>query len=183
PALEAAGRLRDILGPDNFFLEMQYQGIDEQKIVNKGLLPLARDLNLPLVATNDVHYLKQGDHQPHDILLCIGTGKTVNDAQRMRYHGDQFFLKTPEQMARVFGDTPDALTNTLLVAERCNVTIPKGQNHLPTFGVPDGYTIDTYFEHIVRGGFAQRLTRLRQLAEAGRLRHTIDEYERRLDFE
>src|SRR5436853_593866 len=183
PALEAAGRLRDILGPDNFFLEMQYQGIEEQKIVNRGLLPLAKELNLPLVCTNDVHYLKQGDHQPHDILLCIGTGKTVNDAQRMRYHGDQFFLKTPEQMGVVFGDVPDGLKNTLLIAERCNVTIPKGVNHLPTFGVPDGFTIDSYFEHIARDGFAQRLPRLQELAAAGRLHHTIDEYERRLDYE
>ena len=183
PALDAAGRLRDILGPNNFFLEMQYQGIEEQKVVNEGLLPLARDLNLPLVCTNDVHYLRQADHQPHDILLCIGTGKTVNDAQRMRYHGDQFFLKTADQMASVFRECPDALRNTLLVAERCNVTIPKGQNHLPTFGVPDGFTIDSYFEHVAREGFAQRLPRLRQLAEEGRLRHTIDEYVRRLEYE
>jgi DNA polymerase III subunit alpha len=182
-ALEAAGRLRDILGPNNFFLEMQYQGIEEQTIVNSGLLPLARDLNLPLVCTNDVHYLRQADHHPHDILLCIGTGKTANDAQRMRYHGDQFFLKTAEQMAAVFTDCPEALRNTLLVAERCNVTIPTGQNHLPTFAAPDGFTIDSYFEHIVRTGFAERLPRLRQLAEAGQLRHTIDEYERRLDYE
>jgi DNA polymerase-3 subunit alpha len=182
-AIDAAGRLRDILGPKNFFLEMQYQGIEEQKVVNEGLLPLARDLNLPLVCTNDVHYLRQADHQPHDILLCIGTGKTVNDTQRMRYHGDQFFLKTAEQMASVFHDHPDALRNTLLVAERCDVTIPTGQNHLPTFGVPDGFTIDSYFEHVAREGFAQRLPRLRQLAQEGRLRHTIDEYERRLDYE
>ena len=76
------------------------------------------------MATNDVHYLRQGDYQPHDILLCIGTGKTVNDAQRLRYTGDQFFLKTPEQMAAVFRDHPEALRNTMLVAERCNVTIP-----------------------------------------------------------
>jgi DNA polymerase-3 subunit alpha len=182
-AVEAAGRLRDILGPKNFFLEMQYQGIEEQKIVNEGLLPLARDLDLPLVCTNDVHYLRQADHQPHDILLCIGTGKTVNDAQRMRYHGDQFFLKTAEQMAAVFRDHSGALRNTLLIAERCDVTIPTGQNHLPTFGVPDGFTIDSYFEHVARDGFALRLPRLRQLAQDGRLRHTIDEYERRLDYE
>src|SRR4051812_31335826 len=162
---------------------MQYQGLEDQLIVNRGIVPLARELNLPLVATNDVHYLRQGDSQPHDILLCIGTGKTVNDAQRMRYTGDQFFLKTPDQMAVVFKDHLDALKNTLLVAERCNVTIPKGQNHLPTFGVPEGFTIDSYFEHIVREGFAQRLPRLRQLAEQGRLRRTLDEYERRLEFE
>src|SRR5687767_7675113 len=183
PALEAAARLRDILGPDNFFLEMQYQGIEEQKIVNRGIVPLARELNLPLIATNDVHYLRQGDYQPHDILLCIGTGKTVNDAQRLRYTGDQFFLKTAEQMAAVFAGYEDALRNTLRVAERCNVTIPNGQDHLPSFGVPDGFTLDQYFEHVVREGFAQRLGRLRQLAAAGALRHTIDEYERRLEYE
>src|SRR5262245_11505077 len=183
PALEAAARLRDILGPNNFFLEMQYQGIDEQKTVIKGIVPLARELNLPLVATNDVHYLRQGDYQPHDILLCIGTGKTVNDAQRLRYTGDQFFLKTADQMAAVFKDYPEALKHTLLVAERCNVTIPKGQNHLPSFGVPEGSTLDQYFEHVAREGFAQRLPRLTQLASSGRLRHSIDEYEKRLDYE
>jgi len=183
PALEAAARLRDILGPNNFFLEMQYQGIEEQKTVIKGIVPLARELNLPLVATNDVHYLRQGDYQPHDILLCIGTGKTVNDAQRLRYSGDQFFLKTAEQMAAVFKDYPEALKNTLLIAERCNVTIPKGQSHLPSFAVPEGSTLDQYFEHVAREGFAQRLPRLRQLQAAGRLRHSIEEYEQRLDYE
>jgi DNA polymerase-3 subunit alpha len=182
-ALDAAGRLRDILGRDNFFLEMQYQGIDEQKTVNRGIVPLARDLDLRLVATNDVHYLRQGDSQPHDVLLCIGTGKTVTDAQRLRYTGDQFFLKTADQMAGVFKDHPDALKNTLLVAERCNVTIPKGQNHLPSFGVPEGFTLDQYFEHVVRDGFAQRSTRLHQLAASGRLKHTLDEYARRLEYE
>ena len=85
---------------------MQYQGLEEQKIVNRGIVPLARELDLPLVATNDVHYLRQGDAQPHDVLLCIGTGKTVNDAQRLRYHGDQFFLRTADQMAAVFGGLP-----------------------------------------------------------------------------
>src|SRR5436190_11705970 len=183
PALAAAARLRDILGPNNFFLEMQYQGIEEQKIVNKGLVPLARELELPLVATNDVHYLRQGDYQPHDILLCIGTGKTVNDAQRLRYTGDQFFLKTAEQMGVVFKDHLAALKNTLLIAERCNVTIPKGKNHLPSFDVPEGFTLEAYFEHIAREGFAQRLTRLRQYADEGRLRHPIIEYEARLDYE
>ncbi|MBI4887182.1 MAG: DNA polymerase III subunit alpha [Acidobacteria bacterium] len=182
-ALEAAARLRDILGPDNFFLEMQYQGLDEQIIVNRGIVPLARELHLPLVATNDVHYLRQGDAQPHDILLCIGTGKTVNDAQRLRYHGDQFFLRTAEQMAAVFRDQRDALTNTLRIAERCDVRIPKGQNHLPSFGVPDGVTLEEYFERVAREGFAERLRRLQGLAAAGRLRHGLEEYTSRLDYE
>src|SRR5688500_13395920 len=183
PALEAAARLRDILGPNNFFLEMQYQGIEEQKIVNRGLVPLARELNLPLVATNDVHYLRQGDYQPHDVLLCIGSGKTVTDEKRLRYTGDQFFLKTAEQMAGVFHGHEDALKNTLLVAERCNVQIPKGTNHLPSFAVPDGLTLDGYFEQVAREGFAQRLPRLQQLQASGSLRHAIDDYARRLDYE
>ena len=115
---------------------MQDQGIDEQRVVNTGLLPIARDLGLPLVCTNDVHYLRQTDRHPHDVLLCIGTGKNVSDEKRLRYHGDQFFLKTADEMRQVFGDYPDALSNTLLIAERCNVMLPKGQAHLPDFQVP-----------------------------------------------
>ena len=182
-ALEAAATLRDILGATNVFLEMQYQGIEEQLVVNNGLLSIARDLDLPLVATNDVHYLRQGDHHPHDILLCIGTGKTVNDQDRLRYHGDQFFLKTPEEMAAIFRDAPDALANTLRIAERCRVNLDTSATYLPNFDVPAPYSLDEYFESIVREGFAQRLPRLKALAAAGRLRHTVDDYERRLSYE
>ncbi|MFA5907545.1 MAG: DNA polymerase III subunit alpha [Vicinamibacterales bacterium] len=182
-ALAAAAQYRDILGKGNFFLEMQFQGIEEQRIVNNGLIPIARDLDMPLVVTNDVHYLRHGDHKPHDILLCIGTGKSVNDVNRLKYHGDQFFLKTAAQMAEVFGDYPEAMKNTLLIAERCNVTIPQGQNHLPKFAVPEGYTLDDYFEHVVREGYQQRLERLRQLDEKDQLRHTIAEYDERLVYE
>src|ERR687892_451451 len=110
-ALQAAAAYRDILGSNNFFLEMQYQGIEEQLIVNKGLLPIASDLELPIVCTNDVHYLQNSDYKPHDVLLCIGTGKTVNDADRLKYHGDQFYLKTAAEMAAIFGELPEALAN------------------------------------------------------------------------
>ena len=110
---KAAATYRDILGPSNFFLEMQYQGIDDQKVVNTGLLPIARDLNLPLVCTNDVHYLKQTDSQPHDVLLCIGTGKSLTDEKRLKYHGDQFFLKTGDEMAEVFGAREAAIAKEL----------------------------------------------------------------------
>jgi DNA polymerase III subunit alpha len=182
-ALEAAAAYRDILGPGNFFLEMQYQGIDEQRIVNVGLQPIATELGLPLVATNDVHYLKNSDFKPHDILLCIGTGKTVNDTERLKYHGDQFYLKTAEEMAKVFGDFPEALANTLRIAERCNVDLSSTENHLPNFDVPAGFTLDDYFEHIVREGFQARLPRLKELQAKGILKHTIDEYERRLTYE
>ena len=151
-ALQAAAAYRDILGQDNFFLEMQYQGIEEQQIVNVGLQPIAKDLGLDLVVTNDVHYLQNSDFKPHDILLCIGTGKTVNDADRLKYHGDQFYLKTAEEMAAVFADFPEALANTVRIAERCNVDLSGTVNHLPNFDVPAGFTLDEYFEHVVREG-------------------------------
>src|SRR5580765_3565112 len=163
-AIAAAAAYRDILGPNNFFLEMQWHGIEEQRTVNSGLPAIARDLKLPLICTNDVHYLRESDAHAHDILLCIGTGKAFSDPKRLRYDAKQFFLKTPEEMAAAFSDFPDALANTMRIAERCNVTISTGQNHLPNFDVPAGYTLDDYFEHIAREGFAQRLPRLRQLA-------------------
>ena len=182
-AVAAAATYRDILGVENFFLEMQYQGIEEQKIVNVGLQPIANDLGLQLVVTNDVHYLQNSDFKPHDILLCIGTGKSVNDAERLRYHGDQFYLKTPAEMAHVFADFPHALANTLRIAERCSVDLSQTVNHLPNFDVPAGFSLDEYFEHVVQDGFAQRLPRLRDLAAKGVLKHTLDEYERRLSYE
>jgi len=182
-ALQAAAAYRDILGPGRFFLEMQYQGIDEQRAVNTGLLPIARELDLPLVCTNDVHYLQNSDYKPHDVLLCIGTGKAVNDADRLRYHGDQFYLKSAAEMAAVFGDYPEALANTARIAERCQVDLSGTVTHLPNFEVPTGFTLDEYFAHVVRQGFEARLPRLRELAARGARRHTIDEYERRLTYE
>ena len=182
-AVEAAATYRDILGPNNFFLEMQNQGVPEQAMVNAGLQPIARDLDLPLIVTNDVHYLRQTDVHPHDILLCIGTGKSVSDEKRLRYHGDQFFLKTADEMWRVFGDYPDALRNTMAIAERCNVQLAKGAAHLPDFAVPPGFTVETYFEHVAREGFAARLPRWQAMEARGELRHTIAEYEQRLAYE
>src|SRR5438477_9136042 len=182
-AIEAAAAYRDILGPKNFFLEMQWHGIEDQRVVNAGLPAIARDLQLPMVCTNDVHYLRAADAHPHDILLCIGTGKAFSDPKRLRYDAKEFFLKTPAEMAEVFKDFPDALQNTVRISERCNVTLPEGENHLPNFDVPPGFTLDAYFEHVVREGFEERLTRLKQLALAGTLRHSIDEYERRLSYE
>jgi DNA polymerase III subunit alpha len=182
-ALQAAASYRDILGPDSFFLEMQYQGLDEQLVVNRGLQPIATDLGLPLVCTNDVHYLQNSDHRPHDILLCIGTGKTVTDVDRLRYHGDQFYLKSATEMAAIFGEFPAALANTLRIAERCHVDLTGTMNHLPNFDVPAGFDLDEYFEHVVRQGFEERLARLQALAARGLLRHTVDEYARRLAYE
>ena len=182
-ATAAAASFRDILGAGNFFLEMQYQGIPDQLVVNRGLAPIATELGLPLVCTNDVHYLRQSDSRPHDVLLCIGTGKNVDDEHRLRYHGDQFYLKTAEEMVEVFGDYPGALRNTLEIAERCSLDLTSSGNHLPNFEVPSPYTLDEYFEHVVREGFADRLTRLRGLAGRGDLAHPLDAYEARLAYE
>src|SRR5215218_8874917 len=169
-AVEAADAYRDILGPGNFFLEMQWHGIEEQRTVNSGLPALARDLNLPLVCTNDVHYLRDSDAHAHDVLLCIGTGKAFSDPKRLRYDAKQFFLKTAEEMADTFKDFPDAVANTVRIAERCNVKLPSGENFLPDFDVPAGYDVDGYFDFVTREGFAQRLPRLQQLALSGLLR-------------
>ena len=182
-AMDAAATYRDILGPNNFFLEMQYQGIEDQRVVNIGLAPIARELNLPLVVTNDVHYLKQSDQHAHDVLLCIGTGKNVSDEKRLKYHGDQFFLKTGAEMAQVFGDFPEALSNTVRIAERCSVSLPEGEAHLPNFQVPPGFTVETYFEHMTREGLAERMPRLKAMEAAGTLRHPLAAYEERLTYE
>src|SRR5205807_7636755 len=182
-AVEAAAAYRDILGPNNFFLEMQWHGIEEQRVVNSGIPAIAKDLKLPLICTNDVHYLRESDHHAHDILLCIGTGKGYNDPKRLRYDAKQFFLKSPDEMAELFKDYPDALKNTMRIAERCDVKLEEGKNYLPNFDVPPGFTLDEYFEHVTREGFNDRLPRLRQLAATGSLKHTIDEYERRLSYE
>lgn len=182
-AIEAAATYRDILGPGNFFLELQDHGIEDQKAVNEGLLRVASALALPLVCTNDVHYLHREDSHPHDVLLCIGTGKTLSDAERMRYHGNQFYLKTPEEMAQVFGSLPEAMLNTVRIAERCNVDLGPTRHQLPNFEVPEGTTLDGYFERMVWEGFERRLPRLERLAAAGQLRHTLEEYRQRVAYE
>ena len=154
---------RDILGAGNFFLEMQYQGIEEQRIVNTGLLPIARDLNLPLVCTNDVHYLRQTDQHPHDVLLCIGTGKSVSDEKRLKYHGDQFFLKTADEMAAVFGDYPGGdgehdAHRRAVQRRRCR----RARRTCRISRCRRATTLDSYFEQVVRAGFR------RAAAAAGR---------------
>ena len=182
-ARNAAASYRDILGADNFFLEMQYQGIDDQRLVNRGLQPLANELNLPLVCTNDVHYLRESDHRPHDILLCIGTGKNVQDSKRLRYHGDQFFLKTADEMSQVFQDFPDAIQRTVEISERCNVDLSDTTHRLPEFDVPEPYSLDEYFSHIVQEGFEARLPRLKDLVSRGVLRHSLSDYTSRIEYE
>ncbi|MGB0036787.1 MAG: DNA polymerase III subunit alpha [Candidatus Acidiferrales bacterium] len=175
-----AYRLRDIFGKGNFFLEVQDQGIPVETRINRELVALSKETGIPLVATNDTHYLTRADAHAQEVLLCIQTGKTMGDAQRMRFPTDQFYFKTATEMAEVFRELPDALDRTVAIAERCNVKILPVGNPFPEFKVPEGHTADSYFEKVAREGFASRAAQLERLAKENRLRHPLAEYERRL---
>src|SRR3984885_9340242 len=179
-AREAAYRLRDIFGKGNFFLEIQDQGLEIEKKVNPQIVSLSRETGIPLVATNDCHYLKHSDAHAQEVLLCIQTGKTMSDTHRMKFATDQFFFKTAEEMAQLFGEIPEALERTVAIAERCNVKIDSMTNSFPDFQVPEGHTVDTYFEAVSREGFAVRVPVLEARSRAGLLRKTLAEYEARL---
>jgi len=181
-ALQSIGVFSDIFGKERFFLEVMDHGIEEQRRVNQGLYRLHAKTGLPLAATNDAHYLRKEDHQAHDVLLCIGSGKKVHETERLRFDTQEFYVKSPAEMAAVFPDHPEALSNTVAIAEQCGFFL-KPAGELPAFDVPPGFTIESYFEKVTRDGYADRLRVLDPLASAGRLRHTIPEYAARLDKE
>ncbi len=142
--------------PGRYYLELQDHGLEEQARVNPGLLRIARETGLPLVATNDAHYLRQEESELQDVLMCIQMQKTVDDPDRMRFASDQFYLKSEAEMARLFPAVPEALENTARIAEQCNVTFTFGQYHLPEFRLPEGWTNVAYFRHLCEEGFARR---------------------------
>ena len=145
-----------IFGKGNFFLELQNHGIREQLEVNKRLEVLSEKLDIPLIATNDVHYLKREDSKAHDVLLCVQTGTTVNEPNRMKFETDEFYLKSPEEMEELFSSNEEALLNTQKIADRCNVDIEFHNLHLPHFEVPSGYTNETYLRELVESGLKER---------------------------
>lgn len=155
-AREAARRMQTLFGPDNFFLELQDHGLRAQTQVNSVIMRMAKELNIPLVVTNDVHYIKEEDAIPHDILLCIQTGKLVSDKDRMRYEGGQFFLKSEEEMQKVFPYAKEAMENTHKIAERCNVEIVFGEQKVPKFDVPKGYDAFSYLKELCEQGIKKR---------------------------
>ncbi len=155
-ACKAALNYQDIFGAGNFFLELQDHGIPMQKTVNQGLMRMSQELSIPLVATNDCHYIYKEDVDPHDILLCIQTGKKVTDENRMRYEGGQYYLKSEDEMRALFPYAAEALDNTHRIAERCNVEIEFGVTKLPQFDVPDGYTSWEYLNKLCLEGFEKR---------------------------
>ncbi len=151
-ALEMA----EIFGPDHYYLELQDHGIPEQKRVNRDILRLARDTGLPLVATNDAHYVTREDSKMQDVLMCIQMGKTVDDPNRMRFETEEFYIKSEEEMAALFPNLPEAISNTQAIADRCNVEFTFGNYHLPQFQYPEGYDAWGWFTELCWAGYAKR---------------------------
>ena len=155
-AREAARKMNALFGPGNFFLELQDHGLRQQTQVNSVIMRMSKELDIPLVVTNDVHYIREEDAVPHDILLCIQTGKLVTDKDRMRYEGGQFFLKSEEEMQKVFPYAREAMENTHKIAERCNVEIVFGEQKVPKFDVPEGYDAFSYLKELCEKGLVKR---------------------------
>ncbi|MGO1370284.1 MAG: DNA polymerase III subunit alpha [Senegalia sp. (in: firmicutes)] len=155
-AYNVAKKYRDTFGAENYFLELQDHGIKMQKKVNQEMIKLSDELNIALVATNDVHYVEKEDAKFHDVLLCIQTGKTIDEEKRMKFPSDDFYLKSYDEMAEIFPNRLDALDNTFKIAQRCNVELDFDTLHLPEFDVPDTYTNEEYFEKLCYDGLEKR---------------------------
>ncbi len=143
-ARKLAGDYEDIMGKGRFFLELQDHGIPEQRRLNEQLLRLAPETGLPLVVTNDLHYVHQAQHEAHDVLLCVGTGSNLDTQNRMRFEGQEYYLKTAAEMQRLFPDQREALLNTRRIAEMVDLKLPLGELRIPHFPVPDGETVETW---------------------------------------
>ena len=163
-ARKKALELQEVFG-DRLYFEIQENGIEEQKVANAGLMKLSRELGIKLVATNDCHYLNREESYAHEVLLCIQTSRTINDPKRFRFSTDELYFKSPEEMARQFSYCPEALTNTLEVAERCNLELEFGEHHFPIFPVPEDESLETLFEKGCWDGLEKRLDHLRELQE------------------
>ena len=156
-AKAVALEMRELFGEDGYYLEMQDHGIAAQKQVNASLIRLSEETGIPLIATNDAHYLRREDAEMQDILMCIQTGKTLDDPNRMRFETKEFFVKSEEEMAALFPDHPEAIANTAKIAELCNVDFEFGKYHLPLFQLPEGWSDgEAYFRKLCLDGFAWR---------------------------
>jgi DNA polymerase-3 subunit alpha len=187
-AASAAIEFEEILGKGNYFLEIQEHGLDAQKRIRKPLVELAKRTGVPLVATNDAHYLMPDDARAHDVLLCIGSGKTINDTNRLRYGSPNFYVRSPEEMWAIFGhEMPEVLTRTVEIAEMCDLALPSSVNYLPNYPIPAsdaGLSVDEYFEKVVREGYEQRRRQVwERQAGRGEARHSMSEYQERISRE
>ncbi|HXG94344.1 MAG TPA: DNA polymerase III subunit alpha [Blastocatellia bacterium] len=181
-AARRAKEFEDILGKGNYYLEVQNHGLDEEvKTVIPGMLELSKKTGIPLAATNDCHYLMRDDWRAHDILVCIGAGKTVNEKRGLKYKEGEFYFRSAKEMWLLFGkDMPEALLNTVAIAEMCELELPKGENHLPVYRVPEGETIDSYFAKMAREGLEERWAAIKDRPDR---KHDLDEYKARLEKE
>jgi DNA polymerase III subunit alpha len=183
-AKAVALQYQDIFGRGNFYLEIQDQGLEAERKIQQDLFRLERELDIPLIATNDSHYLCGEDSHAHDVMLCVQTNAKIHDADRFKFDSDQFFVKSAGEMERMFPDSPAVLSRTMEIAERCHFKLHPVDNPFPEFAVPEGHTIDSYFEQVCREGLRRRLdTAVRQLELRGVLRTPLHEYESRLNFE
>jgi DNA polymerase-3 subunit alpha len=182
-ARKLAYEYQDLFGKNNFFLEVQDHGLEQDQRLLPHVGRLAAETGIPLVATNDSHYLRKDDARAHEILLCIQTGKTMSDPNRMRFEQPAFYLKSREEMLKLFGDIEDALDRTWDIAQRCKVELKEIAEPFPKFGVPEGHTTDTFFEYVARQGFEKRRGRLEAARAKGHLKHDLAEYVERLDRE
>ncbi|ETX02781.1 MAG: histidinol phosphatase, partial [Candidatus Entotheonella factor] len=180
-AADAIDSYRQILGPENYYLEIMSHGLEPQTKVNRQLIAFSKDMNVPLVATNDCHYLRAGDAVPHDILLCIGTGKSYSDPKRMRYNPQQYYVKSAEEMYEAFAEYPEACRRTLEIAERCNLELPFDSLMLPLYETPDDLSLDDYLEQVTQEGLKARLQAHQQ--SRGRLPYPEGDYQARLQKE
>ncbi len=182
-ARRMAHQYQDIFGKENFFLEIQDHNIDKDKLLVPLVNRLSKESGIPLVATNDAHYMRKSDARAHEIMLCIQTGKTMSDANRMRFDQPEFYLKSRAEMMAIFGDFEDAVNRPFEIAQRCNVKLEKVKEPFPKFDVPEDHSTDTYFEYVARQGFEKRRGRLEALHANGGLKHHLAEYAERLDRE
>jgi len=183
-AKTTAAQYQDIFGKGNFFLEIQDQGLELEKKIHADLFRLEKELDIPLVATNDSHYLCEDDSHAHEVLLCVQTAGSIHDPKRFKFDSDQFYVKTAAEMDKLFSHAPQVVSRTMEFAERCSLKLSKVDNPFPEFSVPAGHTIDSYFEQICREGFRRRLdTSIRHLQDRGLIRQPISEYEARLERE
>ena len=183
-ARSVATQYEDIFGKGNFYLEIQDQGLEQEKKIHEALFRLEKDLNIPMVLTNDSHYLCGDDSHAHDVMLCVQTGSKIHDKERFRFDSDQFFVKSADEMGRLFTNSPDLLQRTMEIAERCELKLHPVDNPFPVFDVPEGHTIDSYFEKVCREGYKKRLdTAVRSLEARGLRRAAIHEYDARLEYE
>ena len=156
-AAQTAGQYREIFGKDHYYLEVQANGLDHQLIANRGLVDIHKKLDIPLVGTNDCHYLKKEDARPHEIMLCLQTGKTLSDTNRLKFDTDQLYVKSTEEMVAEFSELPEAVLNTCRIAEQCSPDLNYGTLSLPHYQVPEGFTHETYLETLAKEGLAERL--------------------------